>query len=281
MTAHSAVLRGVTIGDGTSYRFDVEPDGLGLARFAATRLQRQWTDGNQALGADRLVAREVVFSVEVWDGSTFANGGAAAVEALLAALLAAWAPVRSGSLALTVNIAGTDWVLFGRPVEATVDATGLLYGWARARLVFEATDPRMFSAAEASIVLGLVAGGGRTYPRTYPLTYGAGSDSDGVAVNAGTFETDWVATIVGPVTTPRITLGETGQLVELDGDVPSGSTLVVSSADGSVLLDGSPRPGWPTLLSRFFKLPAGSNTIRFRAASGTGSCTFSWRHAKL
>ena len=130
-------------------------------------------------------------------------------------------------------------------------------------------------------MLGLVDGGGRTYPRTYPMTYGAGSDSDGTAVNAGTFETDWTATIVGPVTTPRITLGETGQLVELDGDVPVGSTLVVSSVDGSVLLDGSPRPGWPTLLSRFFKLPAGSNTIRFRAASGTGSCTFAWRDAKL
>lgn len=281
MTAHSATLRGVQIGDGTSYKFELEPEGLGPGRYLTARLERLWSDGAQVLGADRMASRSVTFAVEAWDGSTFADGGAEAVEALLAPLLAAWAPVRSGVLPLTLNLSGTDWVLFGRPVETSVDATSLLYGFARVRLVFEATDPRLFSASESSLVLGLNAGGGVEADVTAPVTAGAGSDSDGTAVNAGSFETEWSATITGPVTTPRLTLASSGQFVELDGTVPAGSTLTVSSSDGSVLLNGSPRQSWPTLLSRFWKLPAGSNTVRFRAASGTGSCMFSWRDAKI
>ena len=281
MTAHSATLRGLVIGDGSPYKFDREPEGLGVGRYSTARIERLWTDGTFVAGADRLTAREVTFSVEAWDGRDFAGGGSAGVETLLQALQAAWAPVRVGTIPLTLNLAGTDRVLFGRPIAVDVDAEGLLYGFARVRLVFEATDPRLFSEVQSSVVLGLAVGGGMTFPLTFPLTFGAGSDSDAAAVNAGTFETTWTATITGPVTTPRITLASTGQFVELDGTVPAGSSLVVSQADGSVLLDGSPRQSWVTLPSRFFTLPPGSNTIRFRAASGTGSCTFSWRSAWL
>lgn len=197
-------------------------------------------------------------------------------------LAAAWGPVRSGVILLSLEMGLGPMVLFGRPLSCPLDFT-LLHqeSHARARCVFEATDPRMFSASVSSITLGLSSGGGMTFPLTFPLTFGAGSDSDGSAVNAGTFETTWTATIVGPVTTPRITLGATGEVVELDIVVPTGSTLVVSSADGSVLLNGSPRQSSVTLLSRFFALPSGTNTIRFRAASGTGSCTFAWRSAWL
>lgn len=280
MTTHSATLRGVQVGDGTSYKFESEPEGLGLSRFNASRSQRPGEDGNRPSGPDTLTSREIVFSVEVWDGSTFDGGGAAAVEALLDPLLAAWAPVRAGVLPLTLNISGVDRVMYGRPVEAPVDLSGLLYGFARARLVFEATDPRKFAATASSIVLGLSGGGGGlTYPLTYPLSYGAGSDSDGSADNEGTTGSTWTASIVGPVTNPRLTLGSSGQYVELEGDVPAGSTLVLDSSTRSVLLDGSPRQTWLTLPSRWWQLATGVNTVRFRASSGTGVCTFSWRSA--
>ena len=272
---YSANLNGVDMGGETIYRWRTTPTGMGHGTIAGSLITRAGVDGVFPLGTDTLPARIIAFDL-YWVGDD-----AAAVERSGRTLAIAWTPQRSGTTNLTFTVADDELVCFGRPRLFEMDLSYASSGHGRARCEFEATDPRLFSSTTNSIVLGLVAGGGRTYPRTYPLTYGAGSDSDGVAVNAGTFETDWTATIVGPVTTPRITLGETGQLVELDGVVPSGSTLVVSSADGSVLLDGSPRPGWPTLVSRFFKLSAGSNTIRFRAASGTGSCTFSWRHAKL
>jgi len=285
MTEYTASLRGVSIGKGTPWKWEVAPTGFGAPQVVASRMQRSWSDGVSTLGADSLPSRILTFDLyaSVAEGGAIAGqGGSATAETLARELTAAWSPVRSGVIALTVQLGLQQMVLFGRPLACPVDFTDLYTkSRVRARCVFEATDPRMFSATESSIVLGLNPGGGMTFPLTFPLTFGAGSDSDGSAVNVGTFETNWTATIVGPVTTPRITLGATGEFVELDIVVPAGSTLVVSSADGSVLLDGSPRQASVTLLSRFFALPTGTNTIRFRAASGTGSCTFAWRSAWL
>lgn len=274
MTIYTASLRSLALGVGTGYMWRKPPTGLGVGSYRTSRLGRQFSDGVQPLGGDLLPSREVVFDLQV-------QGTPADIEAALLALSQAWAPVRSGVLPLSVTLTGDTRTLFGRPIGVEFDIEQMDINIAHARCVFEATDPRMFSASVSSITLGLSSGGGMTFPLTFPLTFGAGSDSDGSAVNAGTFETNWTATIVGPVTTPRITLGATGEVVELDIDVPTGSTLVVSSADGSVLLNGSPRQSSVSLRSRFFALPSGTNTIRFRAASGTGSCTFAWRSASL
>jgi|GEM_PF-5750205 len=274
MSIYTAELRGLSMGVGTAYQWRKPPTGFGVGSYRTARLERQFSDGTQSLGGDLLPSREVAFDIQI-------TGTPESIEAALLALSVAWAPVRSSVVPLSVTLTGDTRTLFGRPIGVEFNIEQMDLNLAYARCVFEATDPRMFSAAESSISLGLVAGGGAPFDLTFPLTFGAGSDSDGTAVNSGTFETNWTATITGPVTTPRITLASTGEFVELDIVVPAGSTLVVSSADGSVLLDGSPRQAAVTLLSRFFVLPAGSNTIRFRAASGTGSCTYAWRSASL
>ncbi len=281
MTAYTATLNGLSIGDGTDYLFATEPTGLGPGNYRTSRLELQWTDGSRPLGADLLPARTVTFELEAFDGRQFSDGGSTAVEEAMDALKAAWQPVRAGVLPLTLELSNGPRILWGRPVALEVDYQQLLYGFGRARCVFEATDPRMFDPTVASIVLGLVAGGGMTFPLTFPLTFGAGSDSDGTAVNAGTIDTKWTATIVGPVTSPTLTLAATGQVIELDGDIPAGSTLIVDSDSQSVLLDGSPRQSWLSLQSRWFQLPPGTSTIRFRASSGSGSCTFAWSSAWL
>lgn len=275
MSEYTAVLNGVTIGGASPYRWAVVPTGLGHGAMQTASLQRPSTDGIQVLGVDTVSARQITFDLW-WDAATPAG-----CEQLARALAAAWRPQRSGVIPMELSVVDTDYILFGRPRSFELDLSTVYNGHARARAVFEATDPRLFSLALSSVVLGLNVGGGMTFPLTFPLTFGAGSDSDGVAVNTGTFETTWTATIVGPVTTPRITLAATGQFVEFDGTIPAGSTLTVSQTDGAVVLDGSPRQSWVTLPSRFFTLPPGSSTIRFRAASGTGSCTFSWRSAWL
>jgi hypothetical protein len=281
VAAYQATLRGLTIGSSTSYEWLREPAGLGGGMFVTQRVRRIGVDGTFPQGPDLLDARRLVFEVELWGGSGYPVG-TAAMEVLADALAEAWRPVRTGTIELVVELAGTRRALLGRPISCEIDTAGALFaGVGRARLVFEAMDPRWFSEFPSSVVMGLTLAGGFTFPLTFPLTFGAGGDSDGVAVNAGRYETEWTATITGPVTTPRLTLGSTGQFVELDGVVPLGSSLVLSSRDGSILLDGSPRQSWLTLLSRWWKLPAGSNTVRFRAAAGSGSCSFSWRSAWL
>lgn len=273
MTTFTATLRGYTIGCGQPVNMRPAPQGLGIGQYTAPRLERPFTDGSMVTGPDTLPSRFVTFDA-------LCRGNPEDVESHLADLHAAWGPVRSGTIDLTVALTGGEWILRGRPVDVSFDITNLHYGVGLARLVFEATDPRMFSAVEQSIVLGLNSGGGMDFPLEFPLTFGAGSDSDGSVVNAGTFETEWAAVFSGPVTTPRLALGETGEFIELNGTVPDGSTLVVTS-DGQVLFNGSPRPSWPTLRSTFWKLPTGTSTIRYRAASGSGLCTFSWRDARL
>lgn len=281
MTAYTATLNGVTIGDGTGYLWQTEPQGLGPGAYSTARTKLAGVDGSRPSGGDTLPSRLVVFDIEIFDGRTYDEGGTLAVEEAADVLKAAWAPVRSGVTQLELELANGPRILYGRPIEVEIDGSDMLFGKARARLVFEATDPRFYASTVDSNVLGLTEGGGMTFPLTFPLVFGASSDSGAAAVNAGTIEAPWTATITGPMTDCRLVLAETAAEVVIDGEVPAGSTLVLSSADRSVLLDGSPRQSWLTLSSRWWQLSPGSNTVRFRAASGSGTCTFSWRSTWL
>lgn len=274
MSVYTATLRGVDIGVGTSYEWVTAPQGLGGGTYRTSRLELQSADGIRNVGPDLLAARDLTFDVQML-------GSASEIETLADDLRQAWAPVTSGVVSLSLTLANSERILYGRPVVSEVDFENLYHGLGRAMLTFEASDPRMFSATESALTLGLSDPGGLEFPLTFPLTFGAAGDSDGPAVNDGTYETDWTATIVGPVTNPKILLGNTGEYVEMTGTVPSGSTLTVSSADRSILLNGSPRQSWLTLPSRWWKLAAGSNTVRFRADSGTGTVTIAWRSAWL
>lgn len=269
-----ASLRGVRIGEGSDYPFRAMPSGFGVRNTRASTVV-QGADGQRFLGADQLAPLTLTFDVHVIATTPVLRQQAAET------LQAAWGPTREGVTTLIVAVNGIERVVFGRPLRCEVDYSRLAFGTIRARCIFETSDARIFDATVDSIVLGLSPGGGVTAPVTAPVTAGVGSDSDGTATNTGTFETEWVAVVQGPVTGPRLTLASTGETVEIDGTVPAGSQLIVSSTDGSVLLNGSPRQNWVSFSSRFFKLPAGANTVRFRAASGTGSCTFSWRSARL
>jgi hypothetical protein len=272
---YTAVLNGVTMGGASAYRWRASPLGMGVGGINTSSIVRPQVDGVRPAGVDTLPSRQITFELW-WEGAT-----PQLCEQLARQLAAAWSPQRSGVTTLAFSVVDADYVVFGRPRKFELDLSTIYNGFARALCVFEATDPRLFAATVASITLGLTAGGGMTFPLTFPLTFGAGSDSDGTAVNTGTYRTPWAATITGPVTTPRLTLASTGEYVELDGDIPAGSTLVVASDDQSVLFNGSPRQSWLTLPSRWWSLPAGSNTVRFRAAAGTGSCQFSWRSASI
>lgn len=270
-----ALLRSLRIGEDSAYPFASMPSGIGVDNVRAA-IAPQGVDGQRFLGGDRLNARLITFDLHI-----IADTSAARLIAA-EALQAAWGPVREGTIDLTLAVNGVERLVSGRPLRCDILLDKLTKGSLRARCSFETSDPRFFGATANSIVLGLSGGtGGLEYPLTYPLTYGAGSDSDGSALNAGNIETSWTATIIGPVTVPRLTLGSTGQYIELDGTIPDGSTLVLMSATRSILLNGSPRQTWLTLPSRWWSLVPGVNTVRFRAASGTGACTFSWRSAWL
>lgn len=273
----AVTLRGVTIGARPPYWFERAPIGLAPGQYRRQRAIPVGVNGSRPTGPDLLPARVVTLDVNVGNDSD----DPATTWGLFQDLLGAWAPVDVGTVDMSMTMAGSDLVLRGRPIDAVDDLELLPEGIARVRLSFEATDPRWYSSTMSSILLGLTEGGGLEFPLTFPLTFGAGSDNDGSAFNAGTAPAPWTAAILGPVTNPVLTLGSTGEAVVITGVVAPGETLLIDSASRSVLLDGSPRSSWIALTSRWWELAAGTNTVRFRAAAGTGVCTFSWRSAWL
>lgn len=153
-------------------------------------------------------------------------------------------------------------------------------GLSNASVEWHCTDPRIYSSTETTLsTTQATSSGGLVMPAAAPLVFG-GTASGGqiVATNGGEFPAPWTATIAGPVTTPRIENITTGQTITFNGTVADGQTLVISSLNRTVLLNGTAsRYSWLTAGSSWFDLPAGSSTVRFAGASGSGSMTFVFR----
>lgn len=157
------------------------------------------------------------------------------------------------------------------------------FGHGSAAVEFWATDPRIYSQASTTytVTQAAVSGTGLTFPITFPLSFGgAVSGGQFVASNAGEFEAPWTATISGPITNPTLENVTTGQTIAFTGTVASGETLVISSLDRSVMLNGTAsRYSWLVVGSSWWQLAPGNNTVRLAGTSGSGSVSFTCRSA--
>lgn len=274
----TATLRGVTVGAGTAYRWASMPTGLlGYSELRVGDVPIPRADGVFA-GDDRLGGRTIVFDVHILGTSR------TSAETAAAALAGAWSPSRV-DVELGVRLSGTpaEYSLFGRPrgCDIAIDRK-MLAGVLRARCTFLATDPRRFGAL-VNATLALPSGtSGLPFPAAAPFVWGAGSGGN-VSVNqAGTVDTDWTATISGPITTPRIEHVELGRSLAVNLSLAAGETLVLDSRSKSILLNGTAsRYSSLTSGSRWFQLPPGTSTVRLTGAGGSGSAQFSYRPAYL
>lgn len=254
--------------------------GMGGPEVAQSFTAWSAIDGSNPDGPDKLPVRQMVFEALVYCATP------ADAQLLLRQLATRWSsPVRSGLATVRVRVAGSDYEIDGRPGKVDADIKDMETSVVRARLVWVGMDPRLYAGtADSGAVLGIGTSGGFIAPVTFPYAATGlvvGDPADVAVTNEGEFETHWTATIIGPVTDPRITLAETGETVALVGEVPLGSSLVLTSRERTIRLDGSPRPSWLTLSSKWWVLPAGTSTVRFRATAGSGTLTFNWRHAWL
>lgn len=278
MTAYQATLRGVTFGADTVYEHAEAPAGFGVPDIRSGDVPIPRGDGVIA-GDDFLAARVVVFDLWVL-GDTDVD-----VEASARSLKAAFAPSRE-DIELVVALSGdpVSYSLFGRPRGCELSLAFLPQGVGRVRAVFLATDPRLL-AAESTAGISLPAGSaGLVFPADAPFAFGALSSSgEAIVSNTGTVDADWTATIDGPVVGPRIEWVEGGVLLSLPSlTVPAGDTLEFDSRTRSVMLDGSAsRYSSLSTVSRWWRLPPGDSTIRYRAVSGSGGLTFRHRPASL
>lgn len=274
---YTIAFNGITIGNGTSLPIMGATGLEDMPPIRSGDLTRGGTHG-ETPGLDLSAGRDVAVDVVVLDsgvGDYFTN-----IERLklMTSVLATEVP-------LTFQLPGRN----PRTLNARCRARSLpvagdyQYRYGRASLLWHATDPRIYDAAWSATTIGLPsASTGLTFPAAAPFVFGsAGTGGTLVAVNAGNFPAPWLAQIAGPVTNPSISHDGLGLAVTWNGTVLAGETLVIDSLAKSVLLNGT-ASRYSLTVAQWFDLDAnGSTTVRFNAASGTGTLTFNYRSTWL
>lgn len=150
-----------------------------------------------------------------------------------------------------------------------------------ASLQFLATYPFFQDATEQSVLLNLAsATGGRTYNQTYNRTYGTASTGGAETItNSGNTSADFIATLNGPLIKPKLTLVDTGEFLELDLTIVSGSSIVLGSKEKTVFIGGNiDRSSLLTKGSEWWTVPVGGSEVVLTAQTfDSGSCNFSFR----
>lgn len=294
LTEGEAALGDLMLGLGTPYMltdFQVNDLPSVLASDSA-RPQGHGIDlGDQDFYGARMVSGSITILKNV-PGA--AEGTLADLGANRDALLGAFAQTEAGQVKVLCfyDLDGVSRRVEGRVRRWAIADDTFQYGYLRLDFQFTGMDAAMLSDLEATATTGLPSGGaGRTYARTYPLTYGGGGTSgSAICTNEGNFPAEPTFTIYGPVDLPYIEHGgpetapDFGARITLDLTIPVGSFLVVDVRSGTILLDGTAsRYSALRTGSRFFRLHPGDNTVRYGAVTtAVGSTlTVAWRHAYI
>ena len=271
-------FNGLTVGNST-YGIDNISGLLDNPEVRSSDQLRARAHG-QFAGVDLLGGRDVAFDITVvaphpsetaWQELSRAFRVAQATELPLVVQvpgLAGGVPVQLGARVRK----------FALPVS--MDYT---FGVGSASVEFHCTDPRIYAAnaSSTSIDQAPLSVSGLTFPATFPLSFGgAASGGTGVVSNDGEIAAPWTATIRGPVTNPRIENQDTGQVLSFTGTVGPSQTLVLSSLNRTVMLNGdSSRYSWIDAGSQWFDFEPGTTSLRFAGTAGSGNLLITYRSA--
>lgn len=147
-------------------------------------------------------------------------------------------------------------------------------------VVLFAADPARYSTTLKQVTSTPYSGGvGRTYPLTFPRTYGAlGSSGILNMTNGGVLTAYPTITFNGPLVNPALRLVG-GAHLAFNVSLGAGDQLVVTTGqpNRSVLLNGASVRYLLTSDSAWWALAKGTSQAFFTADSGSGSVTVSWR----
>lgn len=128
-------------------------------------------------------------------------------------------------------------------------------------------DPRTYepNLVSNSTELEAVVTTGRTYPKTYPLLYGAAASDNALTLTLGGNRlTPGKLRINGPVINPSIIYDNTGSIFDFNTTIDTGDYIEIDLSNRSVLLNGiTPRRNIMTLTGTWFLLEPGDNQFRF------------------
>lgn len=160
------------------------------------------------------------------------------------------------------------------------------YGRAEALVEFFCPDPRIYNDTATSVSFNPIGGGTRSYNKTYSFTYsgGSGGVSSASVTNQGNYTTFPSFTLVGACTNPVVTANNGSASLSLAFNVSLGAsdTLAVNTDLRTITLNGNAARNLLSNTSQWFGLaPQTPTTINYSVATGSGSCTFTFRDAYI
>jgi phage-related protein len=257
----------------------------GLAGVPELRVQddnRGYNDGSFS-GRDFYNGRNLAFIVHIFAG----NGNSAFDN--LGLFQDALMPQQTGTQSLSFQLSASDTAKVinarVRTRVITIDPE-YTFGYIKSQVTMFCPDPRYYDTTLQSLVLGIPATtGGRTYDRTYNLTYAPITViNQGIAANTGNIYSSPTIQIQGPITNPTIGSVEQNANVTVNVTLGSADVLLIDMANRIVTLNGSAARNLISNTSEWFDLPANSsNTIYFAGSSTTTAtvATVNWKNAYI
>lgn len=262
----------------------------GLESFPGLRTQdlgRGYMDG-AFTGRDFVDSRTITFTLQIMSDANHT------MQYYLGELQKYLMVQRTGTSVLQVYFPGTESPyargvrrLYGRVRrrQITMDPN-YVYGRAIAMLEFYCPDPRVYNDSVSSYTISSLAAYGRTYNRTYPLTYVTvipGSTGNVTVTNAGNYETWPTFTITGDCVAPILTNTTTGDVLSFPNlTLGASDVLAIDSDLRTVVINGVPSRNTMTAVSRWFPLPPQTaQTLALSTTSGTASCVVTYRDAYI
>ena len=253
-------------GSGSPYQI-IDIDGLaGLPDLRVQDDNRGYADGMFS-GRDFYAGRTITMTVHIFAG----NGNTA--QQNFALFQAAIDPQEQGTTALNFQLSSSDTqkVISARvrTRKVAIDPE-YTYGFIRSQVSLYCPDPRYYDATPSVLNLSPAVAGGRTYNRTYNLTYPAYTNTaSGSVVNNGWANTFPTFTITGPIINPTITNVTTGQNITVAVTMLSTDSLVIDLLNKTITLNGSTARNLLTTNSRWFGFAPGTSTVNFTGDNGT------------
>jgi hypothetical protein len=242
---------------------------------------RGYNDGMFS-GRDFLSGRTITMDMLVLGGN--GNNAQQNFDLLQNALI----PQQNGTTSMLFKLATTDTEKLincrvrGRKARIDPDYT---YGYIKTQYTFFAPDPRYYDSTATTGTMVVQNALGRTYDRTYNLTYGGGSLINSLAVvNNGNTTTYPVITIVGPITNPTIGNLTTNQYITVNTTLINTDSLVIDLLNKTVTLNGVTARNLLAGNSVWFGAPPGTSNYYFSGTNtllGTTSATVVYRSAYI
>lgn len=288
---------GLQIGNGTPYAV-TNIEGLDNPTVRNADIVRP-RDHGQFVGLDLLGGRDITITGDfTTDGVSLQSAGKALGAAFVSGAvteLPFW--FQFPNLPILCSVARcrkrTTPIDFGYSVATLAKMTILLH----------ATDPRLYGAPQTASVGLPTPVGGMTFPATFPLSFGGGSNFSVLpVVNAGNVEMRPLLVLTGPMTNPTIVNTTAGWSLSFTNPAQTsftlnaGDTLTIDTDTGhavTYLASGttvsSPRRNWviagstwPDPSKNVGGLVPGSNTIEFGSQDSgavAGTLTVKWASA--